>query len=371
MTPVQLSSFDYHLPPELIAQRPAKKRSESRLLFVPEAGDFEDCIFSKLPKLLRAGDLLVFNNSKVMPARLHARKKTGGLVEILIERVVSDTIAVVMLKANRKPLRGECLDLLSPGSAPYPDDSKGPPSRRVMLLGRHPSYDDRFIVDFEESVLQVLEEWGEIPLPPYISRDPHREDSLRYQTIFASRPGSIAAPTAGLHFDAGVLDELAKAGVDTCAVTLHVGSGTFSPVRSEKLEDHKMHTEWCSIDADVEEKILSARACKRRIIAVGTTSLRLLESWASSFGDSLSSDRPRSSNGGKQWETDLFIRPGFNFRVVDGLLTNFHLPKSTLLILVSAFAGVTRIREVYSHGINKKYRFFSYGDCMLLFPNRR
>ena len=367
----RLSDFDYHLPPELIAQSPAAERSASRLLVVPAApaassagrmigsglpaetvGDtaedagLRDLHFTDLPTLLRPGDLMVFNDSKVIPARLHAVKDTGGAVEILVERVLDSTHALVMLRASKKPAAGASL-LLQKASAP---------DHAVRVLGRDPEHDDRFQVDFRAPVFEVLDSHGELPLPPYITHEPSAQDSSRYQTVYAQHPGSVAAPTAGLHFDEAVLQTLKKMGVETARVTLHVGSGTFSPVRSENLNEHRMHSEWCAMTQGTAEKIAHAKSAGRRVIAVGTTSLRTLESAA-----------PRSPPWqAAQWETDLFITPGYRFQAVDALITNFHLPKSTLLMLVSAFAGFDRIQAAYAHAIAQQYRFFSYGDAMFL-----
>ena len=363
----KLSDFDYHLPTELIAQTPASSRSASRLLVMSQANDLQDCNFSELPKLLRAGDLLVFNDSKVIPARLHALKETGGAVELLIERVTSATQAQVMLRSSKKPHPGALLKLVRPKltaldltpvrveAVSRSDDLIVDTHHTVKLVGRDPTHYDRFVIDFQAPVFDVLNQFGELPLPPYITHDPNQQDSDRYQTVYAERPGSVAAPTAGLHFDQPLLDRLSTDGIETTRVTLHVGSGTFSPVRSEDLSQHRMHSEWCSISSESADRISQAKKQGRRVVAVGTTSLRTLESAAAR--DLLTGE----------WETDLFITPGYNFKLVDALITNFHLPKSTLLMLVSAFAGYDRIRSAYTHAIEQKYRFFSYGDAMLLY----
>jgi S-adenosylmethionine:tRNA ribosyltransferase-isomerase len=339
----RLSDFDYQLPPELIAQSPAAERSASRLLV---ASTLQDLHFTDIPNLLRPGDLLVFNDSKVIPARLHALKDTGGAVEILVERVLNETTALVMLRASKKPAAGATLLLQRSGVADH--------SARV--IGRDPEHDDRFQIDFQAPVFEVLDTHGELPLPPYITHEPTAQDASRYQTVYAQHPGSVAAPTAGLHFDEAMLETLANMGVETARVTLHVGSGTFSPVRSENLNEHRMHSEWCAMPEDTAQRIAQAKATGRRVIAVGTTSLRTLESAAASS--------PQWQAA--QWETDLFITPGYEFQAVDALVTNFHLPKSTLLMLVSAFAGYDRIQSAYAHAIAKRYRFFSYGDAMFL-----
>jgi S-adenosylmethionine:tRNA ribosyltransferase-isomerase len=358
MNAYRLSDFDYHLPPELIAQVPAPERTGSRLLHVPIGDELHDLQFVDLPNLLHQGDLLVFNDSKVIPARLHAVKPTGGAVEILVERVLSDTQAMVMLKASKKPAPGSALSLQRPGLK----------DREITLVGRDQTHDDRFILDFQGPVFEVLDQFGELPLPPYISHDPTSQDDTRYQTVYAQHPGSVAAPTAGLHFDEAMLARLAAVGVDTARVTLHVGSGTFSPVRFEDLSQHKMHSEWCALSAQTAQKILETKRARGRVIAVGTTSLRTLESWAGRFGiDNWS--QPVAQELAGQWDTDLFITPGYHLRVVDAMVTNFHLPKSTLLMLVSAFAGYERIRQAYQHAIDQRYRFFSYGDAMFLERN--
>jgi S-adenosylmethionine:tRNA ribosyltransferase-isomerase len=367
-----LSDFDYYLPPELIAQSPTVERSAGRLLAVSalssdgrrdemrlpadpagvafESSGLRDLLFRDLPRLLRRGDLLVFNDSKVIPARLRAVKTTGGAVEILFERVLGSTTALVMLRANRTPSIGSSL-LLKTASVP---------DHELKVLGRDASHEDRFRLDFQAPVFEVLNRHGELPLPPYISREPTAQDASRYQTVYAQHPGSVAAPTAGLHFDEAILQELVRIGVETAYVTLHVGSGTFSPVRSNRLSEHRMHAEWCSMSVETAQKITQAKAAKQRVIAVGTTTLRTLESAIA---------RVAKWQAG-QWETDLFITPGYNFQAVDALITNFHLPKSTLLMLVSAFAGHERIREAYAHAIGQRYRFFSYGDAMFITRNQ-
>ncbi len=362
----RLSDFDYHLPTELIAQAPALKRSTSRLLVAPRSGGFRDDIFSELPKLLRAGDLLVFNDSKVIPARVHALKETGGAVELLVERVTSPTQAQVMLRASKKPSPGALLKLVRStlGSHSSGAVNKGASNQSInpvgetphiaRLIGRDPRHDDRFIVDFQAPVFEVLDQFGVLPLPPYITHEPTQQDNDRYQTVYAQHLGSVAAPTAGLHFDQAMLDELLTQEIQMAHVTLHVGSGTFSPVRSEDLGEHRMHSEWCSISTESSKKIGQAKQDGRRVVAVGTTSLRTLESAAT-----------RDTLAG-EWETDLFIKPGYQFKLVDALVTNFHLPKSTLLMLVSAFAGYDRVRAAYAHAIEQRYRFFSYGDAMFL-----
>ncbi len=376
MNTYKLSDFDYRLPPELIAQEPAVHRSGSRLLYLPTSRGLDDRQFKDLPNILRAGDLLVFNDSKVIPARLRAQKPSGGAVEILVERVLRQTHAIVMLKASRKPTTGTMLTLQKPNAgaaAPEPNGARfgSPPSFEqpewmVKVIGRDETHNDRFVIDFRAPVFLVLDKYGSLPLPPYISHDPTRQDASRYQTIYAEHPGSVAAPTAGLHFDEVMLEDFSNIGIQTARVTLHVGSGTFSPVRSEDLSRHQMHTEWCSITRQTADRVIQAKIQGRRVIAVGTTSLRTLESWSIRHGISNNWDQIDPDMVSGAWETDLFITPGFSFRVTDALVTNFHLPKSTLLMLVSAFAGYDRIRQAYAHAIERQYRFFSYGDAMFM-----
>jgi S-adenosylmethionine:tRNA ribosyltransferase-isomerase len=338
----QLSDFDFELPEELIAQAPAEVRSQSRLLDVRGEEDLQDRRFTDLVELLNPGDLLVFNNSKVIAARLFAQKPSGGRVEILVERIgPSPNQASALLRVSRKPAAGMRLQLEN--------------HEDVLCLGRDPAHDDRFQLEFSRPVLDVLDECGQLPLPPYIGHAPTKDDLQRYQTVYAQHPGSVAAPTAGLHFDETLFAALDAKGVRRTEVTLHVGSGTFAPVRDNDLSKHRMHHEWCSLSEETEQKILKTKAQGGRVVAVGTTSLRTLES---------SGQRVAGLAG--QWETNLFITPGYDFQVVDALITNFHLPKSTLMMLVSAFAGYTTIRKAYAHAIAKRYRFFSYGDAMFL-----
>ena len=368
----RLSDYDFELPAELIAQTPLAERSASRLLHVAET--LADRQFRDLPDLLAPGDVLVFNDSRVIPARLHARKESGGQVEILLERMRGDREAVVMLRASKKPAPGSKLDLELPGDAPAQivqaaRNTQSMPSAQsaqsmqptqptqVQVLGRDPEHDDRFLLRFDRPVNDVLAVFGEVPLPPYITHRPGPDDIRRYQTVYAREPGSVAAPTAGLHFDDAMLAALDARGIHRAMVTLHVGSGTFAPVRSDDITTHRMHAEWCEIPPATAQLIAQARQQGRRVIAVGTTSLRTLESGAID-------DAPSRVRSGA-WETDLFIRPGYRFKVVDGLLTNFHLPRSTLLMLVAAFIGYERMREAYAHAVASRYRFFSYGDAML------
>ena len=340
---MQLSDFNYDLPPELIAQHPLANRTDSRLLELNiEGGNVAQLIDRQFPdilKLMKTGDLLVFNDTKVIPARLHGKKETGGIVELLIERISGDKQAWVQIRASKVPKTGSIVHIHNQAGETFP----------VEMIG----HDGRFYeVRFPENVFDLLERFGELPLPPYIEHQPDQEDANRYQTVIAKNPGAVAAPTAGLHFDEAILQQLSELGVQQATVTLHVGAGTFTPVREEDLSKHKMHYEWFSIPAETLAAIKITQQAGGRVIAVGTTSLRALESQA----------QTQQVTG----ETNLFITPGYTFKTVDCLLTNFHLPKSTLLMLVSAFAGVDNIRNAYQHAIQNKYRFFSYGDAMFL-----
>lgn len=349
MSPLKKSDFDYALPPELIAQAPLPERSASRLLVVRADGAdaFEDRVFRDLPSLLRAGDLLVFNDTRVIPARLFGRKETGGRVEIMIERLLGGGRARVQLGVSKTPKEGATIEL----------DAGG----RARVLGREESF---FILGFE--VPEPLESWllhaGRLPLPPYIQREPGADDAERYQTVFAREVGAVAAPTAGLHFDEALLARLQAMGVSFGHVTLHVGAGTFQPMREDDVSRHVMHSEWINVGAALVEQIRRTREAGGRVIAVGTTVVRALES------------ATRRDEAGRvelmpfSGETRLFILPGYRITTVDALVTNFHLPQSTLLMLVSAFAGKERVFAAYQHAVNARYRFFSYGDAMLLFP---
>jgi S-adenosylmethionine:tRNA ribosyltransferase-isomerase len=340
---MQLSDFNYELPPELIAQHPLANRTDSRLLEVKADGEnhaqLVDRQFKDILSLVQPGDLLVFNDTKVIPARLHGKKETGGIVELLIERISGEKQAWVQIRASKVPKTGSIVHIHNQSGETF----------SVEMIG----YDGRFYeVRFPENVFDLLERFGKLPLPPYIEHQPDGEDAQRYQTVVAKNPGAVAAPTAGLHFDEAILQKLKDVGVNQATVTLHVGAGTFTPVREEDLSKHQMHYEWFSIPNETLQAIEQTKKNGGRVIAVGTTSLRALESQANS----------QQSSG----ETNLFITPGYQFKVVDCLLTNFHLPKSTLLMLVSAFAGVDNIRSAYQHAINQQYRFFSYGDAMFL-----
>jgi len=337
------SDFHYDLPTELIAQEPLRERSASRLLVLDAARKtWQDRLFRDLPQLLRAGDLLVFNDTRVLPARLFARKESGGAVEILLERITGAHSASAQLGVSRKPREGSHL-MLADGT-------------RVRVLGREgPFFELRF--ECEEPLEKLLARIGRMPLPPYIAREAQASDAERYQTVYARAPGAVAAPTAGLHFDQSLLDELRARGIDFGYVTLHVGAGTFQPVRSERIENHIMHREWLNVGAELVEKIRATRARGGRVIAVGTTVVRALE--AARAGGEL---KPFAG------ETSIFIVPGYRIESVDALITNFHLPESTLLMLVSAFAGRELILAAYKHAVEQRYRFFSYGDAMLIWP---
>ncbi|GAB3034361.1 tRNA preQ1(34) S-adenosylmethionine ribosyltransferase-isomerase QueA [Oleiagrimonas citrea] len=340
---VKKSDFHFDLPQHLIAQAPLAERSASRMLVldVPNTR-WQDSSVRALPDFLREGDLLVFNDTRVLPARLFGRKETGGAVEILLERVTGTHEARAQMRVSKKP---------APGSRILLDD--GTP---VEVLGREDAF-FRLRFDTEEPLEKVLLRVGHMPLPPYIERDDSAEDAERYQTVFAREPGAVAAPTAGLHFDDALLDALRARGVDSGYVTLHVGAGTFQPMRAERIEDHHMHREWLNVGAELIEKIHRTRAAGGRVIAVGTTVVRALES-ATVEGEL----HPFAG------ETQIFIFPGYRFTSIDGLLTNFHLPESTLLMLVSALAGRELMLDAYRHAVEAEYRFFSYGDAMLILP---
>lgn len=346
-TTLGLSDFDFALPPELIAQHPAAERSGSRLLD-GRAASARDLAFRDLPGLLRAGDLLVVNDTRVMKARLRGKKASGGAVEALVERVEPGHVVLAHLRASKSPRAG--------GRIRFAD------AFEAEVIGRSGADGSLFALRFPGDPHALLEAHGQVPLPPYIARadrDDEADDERRYQTVFAERPGAVAAPTAALHFDAAVLATLEARGIERTAVTLHVGAGTFQPVRSENLAAHVMHSERYVVPATAASAIERARERGGRIVAVGTTSLRALESAALAAPEGAS--MPPASG-----ETTIFITPGFRFRVVDLLLTNFHLPKSTLMMLVSAFAGHGHAMALYRHAVAERYRFFSYGDAMLL-----
>jgi S-adenosylmethionine:tRNA ribosyltransferase-isomerase len=337
---MQRSDFSYELPSDLIAQHPSGERGDSRLLCLEgPSGRLSDRMFADLPALLQPGDLLVFNDTRVMPARLYGRKESGGRVEILIERVLESNRGLAHVKASKSP---------KPGSRLQVGDSA-----ELEVVGRRDDLFELLLSDGDLTDLMARE--GHMPLPPYIARADEAFDRERYQTVYGQRLGAVAAPTAGLHFDKTMLDRLAKLGVESARVTLHVGAGTFQPVRVEDLDRHVMHSEYVEVDAEVCARVRETRERGGRIVAVGTTSVRSLES-AAADGEL----KPF------QGDTRLFIRPGYHFQCVDVLLTNFHLPESTLLMLVSAFAGYEQVMAAYRHAVAERYRFFSYGDAMFL-----
>ena len=334
---MKLSDFDFDLPKSLVAQYPSKSRTDSKLLVLRDI--LVDSTFSQLGDFLKPNDLLVLNDTKVIPARLFGHKDSGGKVEVLVERLVNDHEALVMIKSSRSPKIGSYIIL----------ENKS----RFIICDKK---DGIYTVDFGSfSIVNVLNEIGHIPLPPYIDRVDDNEDHSRYQTVYAKNDGAVAAPTAGLHFDELLLSSLEKKGISRAFITLHVGAGTFQPVKVEDIEGHKMHSEYYEISTETIDKIEQAKAIGGRIIAVGTTAVRALES-ASVNGKLIN----------QKGDTDIFIYPGFKFQTVDAMITNFHLPKSSLLMLVSAFIGFDEMFETYRHAIKEQYRFFSYGDAMLL-----
>jgi S-adenosylmethionine:tRNA ribosyltransferase-isomerase len=335
---MRISDYDYDLPNELIARYPPANRRDSRLLEV--GAGLRDRPFSELPALLRAGDLLVFNDSRVIPARLYGHKASGGRVEVLIERVESDTRALAHIRASKPP---------RPGSQLIIDDAD---DVEVIVRGREGAL---YTLEFSTSILPLLERSGDVPLPPYLERAAEPADRERYQTVYARDPGAVAAPTAGLHFDEAMLAETRAIGVQHAWLTLHVGAGTFQSLRTQDVAENRLHSERVRLGQDVCDAVAACRSAKGRVIAVGTTSVRALET--ATAGGEL-----RAFYG----ETDLFILPGFEFHCVDAMLTNFHLPQSSLLMLVAAFAGTGRVLEAYRHAVRERYRFFSYGDVMLL-----
>ncbi len=338
---MQLADFDYHLPEALIAQAPLSVRTASRLLVVdPARQQFEDRQFVDLQAFLSPGDLLIFNNTRVIPARLFGQKVTGGKVEVMVERVLGDETLLAHIRSSKSPKPGSRLILEN--------------QIHCTMLERK---DDLFLLvqQSEHSWYELLELYGHMPLPPYIKREDGVNDRERYQTVFAAAPGAVAAPTAGLHFDQQQISTLEASGIKTAYITLHVGAGTFQPVRGDRIDEHVMHAEWIDVSAEVCDLIKDTQQAHNRVVAVGTTVVRSLEAAAGQcqlkpfLGDS-----------------QIFIKPGYQFKVVDAMITNFHLPKSTLLMLVSAFAGTGFMREAYQHAVEQQYRFFSYGDAMFI-----
>jgi S-adenosylmethionine:tRNA ribosyltransferase-isomerase len=340
----RLSHYDFDLPKELIAQHPAPNRSDSKLLDARSTKPI-DRVFKQLPELLKSGDLLIFNDTQVVKARLFGEKISGGRLELLIERVLpksnehSDYLVAAHMRVSKKPRNGDSL-IMEGGF-------------KAKLIGRWPNEDGPlYLLSFDQEPFTLMQKFGHVPLPPYVEHVDDLDDQQRYQSIFAKHPGAAAAPTASLHFDAELIESLQIKGINHARLTLHIGAGTFQPVKTEKISEHKMHSEWYSIPDDTISAITKCKQNGGRVIAVGTTSVRSLESWAAS----------NISLG----ETNIFIRPGFKFKVVDLMITNFHLPKSTLLMLVSAFTSHAHVFNLYAHAIENKYRFFSYGDAMLL-----
>jgi S-adenosylmethionine:tRNA ribosyltransferase-isomerase len=338
-----IDDFDFPLPPELIAQHPAVERTGSRLLHVG-GGQLGDRRFAELPGLLAAGDLLVFNDTRVIKARFFGVKETGGQIEVMLERIVDATHAIAQIRASKSPRAGTRLTLAD--------------AFDVVVTRRAGPGGEFFALQLVDSasLWELAERYGKLPLPPYIEHPAEGADEARYQTVYARAPGAVAAPTAGLHFDEAMLDTLRAKGVNTAFLTLHVGAGTYQPVRVDQIAEHRMHSERFAIPQATTDAIAATRAAGGRVIAIGTTSLRALESAGNSDG---------TVRAGAA-ETDIFITPGYRFQIVDRLVTNFHLPKSTLLMLVSAFAGHDAIRAAYIHAVAERYRFFSYGDAMLL-----
>ncbi len=340
---MRVADFSFELPDELIARYPMAERTASRLLTLDgNSGAVADKQFTDILAMVNPGDLMVFNNTRVIPARLFGQKQTGGKLEILVERMLDDKRILAHVRSSKSPKVDSiiCLD------AGY----------EMTMLARH---DALFELELSgvKTILEVLEEVGHMPLPPYIDRPDEDADKERYQTVYNQNPGAVAAPTAGLHFDDEILAQLKAKGVNTAFVTLHVGAGTFQPVRVDNILEHKMHSEWAQVPQDVVDQIKATKAAGNRVIAVGTTSVRSLESAAQASQGEL---EPFSS------DTDIFIYPGYEFKVVDAMVTNFHLPESTLIMLISAFAGFDEVKNAYQHAIAQKYRFFSYGDAMFV-----
>lgn len=340
---MRVADFNFDLPDELIARFPKAKRSSSRLLHLEgNTGEIKHHLFSDIIDFITPNDLLVFNNTKVIPARMHGQKESGGKVEVLVERVLDEHRVLAHVRASKSPKAGSTL--LLEGQA------------QVKMLGRQGElFELQFLGD--KPVLTVLDEIGHMPLPPYIDRPDNDDDKQRYQTVYGEKPGAVAAPTAGLHFDEALLEQLTQKGVEMAFVTLHVGAGTFQPVRVDNINDHHMHSEYIEVPDTVVETVKRTKARGGRVIAVGTTSVRSLESAAKQHNGQLAS---------YFGDTDIFIYPGYQFAVVDAMVTNFHLPESTLIMLVSAFSGQQHIMNAYQEAIAQKYRFFSYGDAMFL-----
>ncbi|WP_416305414.1 tRNA preQ1(34) S-adenosylmethionine ribosyltransferase-isomerase QueA [Neptunicella sp. SCSIO 80796] len=343
---MKLTDFNFELPDELIARYPMKDRSASRLLHLNgQNGAVQHLRFKNVLDLLNEGDLLIFNNTRVIPARLLGQKESGGKVEVLVERILDDQRVLAHVRASKAPKPGTILILEQ--------------QVRVEMLQRHDAlFELKFLT--EQNVLEVLEQHGHMPLPPYIDRPDEDSDKERYQTVYNDKPGAVAAPTAGLHFDDDILQQLTDKGVQQAFVTLHVGAGTFQPVRVDNILEHQMHAEYAEVSQDVVEAILTTKANGKRVVAVGTTSVRSLESAAQAALANQSELSPFYA------DTDIFIYPGYQFQIVDAMLTNFHLPESTLIMLISAFAGRDNVMDAYQQAIEQRYRFFSYGDAMFI-----
>jgi S-adenosylmethionine:tRNA ribosyltransferase-isomerase len=341
---MKLSDFYFDLPEHLIAKHPTEQRTQSRLLHLEgNTGEVLHKKFTHILELLRPGDLLIFNNTRVIPARLYGTKASGGKVEVLIERILNDGSAMAHIRSSKSPKSGAIL-MMEGGL-------------QIEMLGRD---DALFHIKFlsEDNVFDLLEEFGHMPLPPYIDRPDDEADKERYQTVYNEKPGAVAAPTAGLHFDDDILNSIKSKGVELAFITLHVGAGTFQPVRVDNIEEHQMHAEYVEVSQDVADKVIAAKAAGGRVIAVGTTSVRSIESAAQAASNKLISEFMS--------DTNIFIYPGYSFKVIDAMLTNFHLPESTLMMLISAFAGRDNVMHAYAQAIQEEYRFFSYGDAMFI-----
>jgi S-adenosylmethionine:tRNA ribosyltransferase-isomerase len=341
---MKLSDFYFDLPEQLIAKHPTEQRTQSRLLHLDgNAGTVSHEKFSDILDLIHPGDLLIFNNTRVIPARLHGTKASGGKVEVLIERILNDGSAMAHIRSSKSPKSGAILTMEG--------------GLQVEMLGRDNAL---FHIKFlsEENVFDLLEKFGHMPLPPYIDRPDDDADKERYQTVYNKTPGAVAAPTAGLHFDDEILNRIKAKGVDLAFVTLHVGAGTFQPVRVDNIKEHQMHTEYAEVSQEVVNKVLATKKAGGRVIAVGTTSVRSIESAAQASADGIISEFMS--------DTNIFIYPGYEFKLIDAMLTNFHLPESTLMMLISAFAGRDNVMNAYAQAIDQEYRFFSYGDAMFI-----
>ncbi len=357
MRPMKLSEFDFHLPEHLIAQHPPKNRGDSRLLVCKQNAELIDEQFPNILSQLQANDVLVMNDTKVLKARLFGQKASGGKIEVMLERMLDDRRFTAMIRASKSPKPGT--EVLLPGNT------------RARVLNKIDMMFELQVLESDTSLPELLDQHGQLPLPPYITHAADQHDDERYQTVFAKEPGAVAAPTAGLHFTEPLLDAVAAKGVKLLNLTLHVGAGTFLPVKTDNVDEHVMHSERYRIDGAVIDAICQAKSKGGRVVAVGTTSLRALEAFASETGLDLNTPHGRHNalalkTTVHHGDTQIFIKPGHAFKAVDCLITNFHLPKSTLLMLVSAFAGKERIMQVYQHAIEQEYRFFSYGDAMWL-----